>query len=336
MRKIWNFSPKKQKDMRDNLTLILSNSEDATANYLEGYLSNAAIKVVRYNTDTDLGSTEFTYSGQEWIIKWRSYSLRPEAIATIFFRRPEPFTPNINGDDFHTLHAADEWAEAWEGFLAQVPLKKWVNHPSRNFAASHKIDQLIKASRLGFRVPDSLVTTDEEAAIKFCGRQKNGVIVKPLASGFIERLDSEKDTVIYTAKLEKEDFFLLHRLRDCPVLFQEEINKQLDIRVIILDEEMIAIGMEATDQSGAQRLDIRRNNMLGVKYTHLAIPDKIHNGICAIMKEYELRFAAFDFAIDKSGSWVFFEINPNGQWAWFDLEGETVIAELFLRATKAR
>ena len=90
-----------------------------------------------------------------------------------------------------------------------------------------------------------------------------------------------------------------------------------------------AVGMRAFDGE-KQRLDIRRNLMNDVSYSKVIIPDQIREAILMIVKSYELRFAALDFALDISGNWIFFEINPNGQWAWLDFDGETDIAQTFI------
>jgi hypothetical protein len=321
--------------MSNNIILIITNSKDTTSNHLEGYLRREQLHVVRFNTDIDLRSTNLTFSRESQRASWPSASLYPGEVSSVIFRRPKPLEPDVNDNQFYRLHAADEWAEAWEGFLAQIPLQKWINHPSRNFGASHKIDQLIKASNNGFRVPDSLVTNNQQEALDFFRAQRNGVVIKPLASGFIERNDPKNDTVIYTVELEERSLQFLQNLKSCPVLFQEKIRKHLDVRVTVLDEKIVAIGLKGLDTDGRQRLDIRRNNMVGVEYIPLMVPDQIRNAIHRLMMHYELRFAAFDFAIDDQGEWVFFEINPNGQWAWLDLEGAASIAEIFVNSLRS-
>ena len=320
--------------MQNNAILILTNSEDATSDYLEAYLRDAHVHVVRFNTDVDLHSTDFTFSCERQKVSWVSASLQPDKVSNLIFRRPKPFKPEIDSSHYHRSHAADEWAEAWEGFLAQIHFRRWINHPSRNFISSHKLDQLIKASSYGFRVPESLVTNNQQKALDFFHTQRSGVIIKPLASGFIERADPKEDSIIYTVELNDDSLPVLDHLFSCPVLFQEKIIKHLDVRVTVLDKKMAAIGLKGVDRNGIQRLDIRRNNMTDVEYIPIVVPVRIQEAIYRIMKHYELRFAAIDFAINDQGEWIFFEINPNGQWAWLDLEGGFCIADIFVNSLK--
>lgn len=313
-----------------NRVLLLTNSEDATSDYLEECLCAANIPVSRYNTDTDLSKTSFNYFEDLPHLSWGEHQLVPQNVSSIVLRRPKPLEPRITGDQFQTNHLAAEWREVWEGFLAFSPIEAWINHPGRNFLASHKIEQLSRANRLGLSVPQSLVTNEPERAHKFCELQPSGVIVKPLASGYIERDDPSEDSLIYTREFTITDYKNLGDIVSCPVLFQERIDKVTDVRVTALDGRMVAVGMKSLDSEDKQILDIRRDNMERVEYTPVQIPESTGNSIHCMLREYGLRFAAIDFAIQTDGSWVFFEINPNGQWAWLDLEAGSKIGNLFV------
>lgn len=262
-------------------------------------------------------------------------SFVPADFHAVIFRRPTPFSPDVAGDDWQRKHAADEWAEAVEGFLAHIPVARWINHPTRNYLASHKIHQLRLAHRHGLIVPPWLVTTDPNAAERFIRDCGGSAIVKPLASGYIERDEQNRDTVIYTNLITQNDAQILERVATCPVLFQRCVTKRADVRLVYLDGRMIAIEMLASDGQGTQRLDIRRFEMVDVTYSRLTIPQETATGVSILMQSYGLRFAALDFAVDVKGNWVFFEINPNGQWAWLDQVGACDAAQLFVEVLSA-
>ncbi len=316
------------------LVLILTNSEDSTSDYLETCFRDGGVSFTRYNTDCDLVKTDFTYFPPLPTMCISGQQLLPDDLIAIIFRRPKPFQPCITGDKFQIEHAANEWGEIWEGFLAHVPSDKWINHPGRNFQASHKIEQLSRAHQVGLQVPQSLVTNNPEDARKFIHNHPNGVVVKPLASGYIERQNRSDDTLIYTSLLSQSDLNFLEDIKACPVLFQERIIKILDIRLIALDGNIEAVGLKALDSDGTQRLDIRRNNMFDVEYVPLSIPEDIYMKLHTLLTKYHLRFAAIDMALRTDGSWVFFEINPNGQWAWLDLQAGFKFGNFFVNALK--
>jgi glutathione synthase/RimK-type ligase-like ATP-grasp enzyme len=226
---------------------------------------------------------------------------------------------------------AYEWSEAIEGFLSHIPIDRWINHPSRNSLASHKMEQLTRAKAAGLAIPETLVTQDSGALRAFWDECGGAVVVKPLGCGYIERDDAGEDSNIYTNSVGLEDIAALDDLPNCPTLFQRKIDKATDIRVVIIGQETTAVAIQGIEADGRQRVDIRRNNMADVEYKLIDLPAALREKLLRIMGSYGLTFAAIDMAIDANGQYVFFEINPNGQWAWLDLAGACDIAGCFVR-----
>lgn len=314
--------------MYPNVALLLTNSQDVTSDYLCDQLAKERVPFLRYNTDVDCKRTVFLYKDSKPLMKWGINSLHPEQISAIVFRRPKPLQIGENLDDHTREHIIGEWSEAIEGFLAHVDETLWINHPARNCMASHKIEQLTRAKNCGLNVPSTIVTNDPISAENFLRSLNSRAIVKPLASGFIERENC--DTIIYTHAFEEHHFNLLEKIRECPVMFQSQIPKVLDVRVTVLDDMIIAVALKGKNQDGTQRLDIRRDNMVDVEYSLIEVPPTISASIIIMLKTYKLRFAAFDFGITEKGEWFFFEINPNGQWAWLDIYANAGIAKVFI------
>jgi len=208
-------------------------------------------------------------------------------------------------------HIADEWSGAIEGFLAHVPVDRWMNHPSRNACSSYKLEQLTRAAQYGLSVPKTLLTSDPLALKRFWEQCEGRIIVKPIVSGFLERESPEHDTHIYTNTVPES---LLRNadtlLPNCPTLFQTQVRKAFDIRINIIDDHFSAIALKAQDGDGSQRVDIRRNEMRDVIYQMADVPSSVRMCVVKLVRSYGLRFAAVDMAIDLSGGWWFFEINP--------------------------
>lgn len=320
--------------MTDKCVLVLTNSTDSTCDYLCERLLEAHIPCARYDTDAHIEQTRFIHRGNEPVMAWSGYLLQPHSVSAVIYRRPKPFQMPPIADPFTLQHIAEEWSEAWEGFLAHIPAEAWINHPARNFCASHKVEQLTRARRMGLPVPETLITNDPDKAWEFVTTSPVKLIVKPLASGYIERASPSQDSSIYTSEFTAEHRSLLDKIRFCPVIFQQMMEKEKEVRVTFIDDELFAVGMQASAENGQQLVDIRRDEMQNVIYSPVEIPGAMATRIRKLIKSYRLRFAALDFAIDKTDSWYFFEINPNGQWAWLDLEAGTDIAGAFIRALK--
>ncbi len=250
--------------------------------------------------------------------------------SNVWLRRPKPITVKVGRDRAEREHLEGEWSEALEGFFAQIPLERWMNHPIANACASHKVEQLTRASKFGLAIPPSIVTQSEEELRGFwasCGGQ---VITKPLASGFLPREFGDDATLIYTSEVTPQHLRHTGTLSACPTLFQKRITKLLDVRVCVIEDDVIGVGLRALGQDGRQRLDVRRNNMTDVIHGQVEIPSTVAAALMALTRSYNLRFAAVDMAIDQGGDWIFFELNPNGQWAWLDLTGVADIASALI------
>lgn len=314
-----------------NENIILSNSQDATSDYLEERLKQAGISVLRLNTDRMFEETSWgCYNGIPLLYLSNGQVKNPFHFSHVIFRRPHPIQVASCGDIAQQNHMSEEWSECLEGFLGLIPSRNWINHPSSNYIASHKLEQLYRASHEGLMIPDSVVTSKPEIAEAFFQKyQREGIIAKTLSGGWLEREKPWKDSMVHTVEVPLEHDEIFQSLPLCPVLFQKKIDKQIDVRIIVVDENITAVGMKANDGK-KQRLDIRRNLMNDVSYSRIKVPERICEVILKLVKSYKLRFAALDFAVDSCGHWIFFEINPNGQWAWLDLDGVVDIANNFI------
>lgn len=313
------------------MLMILTNSEDVTADYLASTLERHRVCFLRFDTDKVLERLAFHYDGLCPVIHLEDKLLAPDTFSSVWYRRPEKLKhPTLDSSPEGTC-VLGEWSEALEGFFALIETQKWMNHPASNVAASHKVEQLTRARRLGMLIPDTLVTQDPDALRDFYERHRGRIIVKPMASGHIERPDGERDSLIYTNRVLPHHIANLDDLPVCPTLFQEEILKSADVRITVVDSDVHAVELLA-QEDGLQRCDIRRNNMDDVTYKAITLPVEVEGGVRSLVASYGLRFAAIDMAVTQEGKWIFFEVNPNGQWAWLDLAGCANIAESFVKS----
>lgn len=314
------------------MLLVISNSRDATADYLCGRLDEGSVPYLRFNSDANVGDLGISYKASAPALRCGARWWGADQFSQVWYRRPKPLELGLEMEGAELAHTTAEWGEALEGFFAHIPLVSWMNHPSLNACASHKVEQLTRASRFGLAVPTALITQDPEEARQFWADCDGKVVVKPLASGYLERADPSEDTLIYSNRVTTESLDDIGLIPLCPTLFQEEVLKEYDVRICMIDDEVIGAGLKAADRSGQQRLDIRRDNMSDVEYFEVEVPDDVRSPLLGLVRSYGLRFSAIDMAVDRDGHWWFFEINPNGQWAWLDLAGGFDIAGSFVRS----
>lgn len=309
------------------MLVILTNSTDATADYVVARLVSNGFPFVRLDTDSLLGRVEFSYRPGKPSLRVGSDSLDPSHVSTVWYRRPERLISEAIPNSPEGKCILDEWSEALEGFFAHIPAHRWINLPASNALASRKLEQLTRAQQLGLAIPETLVTQDVAELRQFFDRQNGEIIVKPLGTAYIERPLEEHDSLIFTNRVKAIDLDELDDLKRCPTLFQQAIRKRTDVRISVIDQMIHAVELTAADEDGNQRCDIRRNNMADVAYKSTTLPTAIAERLLDLMSSYSLRFAAIDMAVDQDDQWYFFEINPNGQWAWLDLCGATNIGD---------
>lgn len=312
------------------MLLIVTNGTDATADYLLSRLTEASVPFVRFDTNTALERVELSFRPGHPAIKISGQWYHPDDFSNVWYRRPERLVSNQIPDTPEGKCVLDEWTESLEGFFAHIPQKRWMNFPAANALASRKLQQLTNAQNLGFTIPDTIVTQDSEVLQTFFSKHKGEVIVKPLGRAYIERPDSEVDSIIFTNPVCETDLKHLDDLARCPTLFQQSVRKQSDVRITVVDGDLHALELTAKDIDGQQRCDIRRNNMLDVKYRAITTPPNVKVALQRLVASYGLRFAAIDMAVATDGQWYFFEVNPNGQWAWLDLCGGATIYRSFV------
>lgn len=311
------------------MILIITSSEDATADYVTKELEPDSY--IRINSEELPNSVKILATQSSAILETQWGRFRPEDFSGVWYRKPGSISFKFDADDADLKHAAAEFSAALEGLLYLIPEQKWINHPKRNIQAGYKLEQVIRAQSLGFMVPDTIITQDLATLQSFWETHHGKVIIKPLSSGYIERKDGN-DSIIYTNKLRHVDLVAPDELARCPALFQEEIAKIRDIRITVVDDDIQAIELSASDATG-QRLDIRRDNMMGVSYKSVKLPAIIEQKIRSLLNSYSLRFGAVDMLLhENEKDFIFLEINPNGQWAWLDMVGASTSRTALIKA----
>lgn len=303
------------------MILLISNELDVTADFFEEKLKVAKVPYLRMNTprlpdflvefrlvDDSVRSTFRTTTGECFDL---------EDFRSIYYRRPKP--PTVPGEFPPTVRpwVQHEYRQLWGALLNVNPQRKWVNHPLAISAANYKPEQLARAMRLGLSVPDTLITSDPSAVTNFCQSHHWRVIAKPIGHGQIRGEHSDEDQLIYTNLIGDDDHNKLSLVRYCPTLFQAYVDKAFDLRVTVVDEQCIAVRLHS-QESDVSRIDCRRNNMEGMRYTVTELPAEIHSKLVRLTESYDLHFAAIDMGVDRTGHYWFFELNPAGQWAWLE------------------
>jgi glutathione synthase/RimK-type ligase-like ATP-grasp enzyme len=176
-----------------------------------------------------------------------------------------------------------------------------VNRPAMMAANNSKPHQLALIARCGFAVPDTLVTTDEDAARRF--RQQHGELIYKSISGvrsIVSRLTDRRCDA-------------LADIANCPTQFQQYIPG-VDVRVHVAGDAVFAteIHSAADDYRYASR------SGAGVGMAAVALPPELEDRCRAMVCGMGLQLAGIDFRRTPAGEWYCLEVNPSPGFTYFE------------------
>ena len=190
----------------------------------------------------------------------------------------------------------------------------WMSRPDAINVASYKPKQLKLASDLGFNVPKTLISNSPEAVEMFqveCER----LVAKPLFSGEIDG-DGERK-VVFTTPISQEDLAARESIGLAPVLFQEYVPKELELRVTVIGNQVLAASIDSQDVEMAVH-DWRRAPPGLLRFRSYELPTTVSDRCARLVATFGLTFGTIDLVKTPDGDYVFLELNPNGQWGWLE------------------
>ncbi|MEU8627450.1 ATP-grasp ribosomal peptide maturase [Streptomyces sp. NPDC048669] len=309
---------------RHRPVLVVTSLHDATADVMIRVLNARGVPVARLDPGVDIheGGALVATLGSDGIqgrISTATRSIELGDVRSVYWRRPTAYgpPPGLEG------HAAD-WAVhqfRWGmgGVLASLPRCLYVNHPWRNRSAEHKPAQLITAGQVGLSTPQTLITTDPQAAKDFCAAQPGGAIYKPLWTSPFPDEEGRARTV-WVSAVDPGD--ITDEVSVCPHLFQAKVGKTFDVRLTAVGDKLFAVRIDIN----GDHLDWRKDYSQ-LSYASVPVPATVADGVRAYQSVFGLVYGAFDFAVTAEGDWTFLECNANGQWAWFHEEIRDPIAQ---------
>lgn len=302
------------------MILIVSDKFDLHADLIERKLVEQGHETFRLDVDFEsLLTSIISFAGGEFAIRVKDRLVRSIEIDTVLLRRTFVELSYEMKDELTTAHKIwrGEWNKSLQGmyyFLSGIPT---INPPKAAFAAENKFLQMDKANRLGFKVPDFLVSNDKEALSAF-RRKKSEVVLKMM----YQDLYREKDGSIKGIYVNKiNEFAEFKESGENPIFVQEYIEKAYEVRYTVIGDRHFVCRIDS-QSSPVSAVDWRRYDLPNTPYASLTPPIEVRDRVNALLQELGLVFGALDFIVNPAGDWYFLEVNPMGQWLWIeDLAG---------------
>jgi glutathione synthase/RimK-type ligase-like ATP-grasp enzyme len=244
-------------------------------------------------------------------------------VRSVWWRRPAFFglPPDLSAQEYE--FATQEIDHALRSMWASMDCY-WISEPERIRQASWKGEQLLRAHRLGFDVPRTLVTTDPEEAREFFYHCSKRMIFKvmtdpSLGAASLIRRDPEMQVDPYatgTTLVTEDDLDLLDSVRTATCLFQEYVQKRVELRVTVIGDQLFAAEIHSQDD---ERTSVDwRNYDADIAYRAASLPPQVAERCLALVRSYGLNFSAIDMIATPDDRFVFVENNPNGQFIFVE------------------
>jgi hypothetical protein len=178
-------------------------------------------------------------------------------------------------------------------------------------------EQIKLAASVGITVPDTCISNSSEQVKEFIRSHPQGVIAKMQSSFAVYREGVEH--VVFTNKITEEDLGDLDSLAYTPMMFQEQIQKQLELRITIIGKKIFSHAIDSQKSERAQ-VDWRKDGAAMVKdWVAYPLPADLEVKLQQFMDIYGANYGAIDFILSPDGQYYFLEINAAGEFFWLDV-----------------
>lgn len=222
--------------------------------------------------------------------------------------------------EFPEVAAAGQHSELWRHALAlQDILLSWadlapalvLNRPSYMAVNDSKPYQASWIESLGFRIPDTLITTDPAAALQFW-KQHDRVIYKSVSG-----------TRSIVSQLTAEHLDRFDNIASCPTQFQQYV-RGTEYRVHVIGEEIFACAV-------LSHADDYRYSTDPVDMQSYDLPGEIAARSRTLAEAMHLTLAGIDLRRTPEGEWYCFEVNPSPAFTCFEQKTRQPMAEAVAR-----
>ena len=294
------------------MILIIANTHDTHARHVGQLLAKLDVETAILDLATLIGLQRYTHEigSSTNAAELASASSRIDfgKVHTIWFRRPAVVDiPDSVVDKTARQFIRHEWSESINGMVLALKHVRWVNHPLSQATASKPV-QLEMARRSGLTTPHTIISNDPDRVREFLKLHRGRVVHKSLTSPEQRLIDTRR-------WVDGDADYLDACLPLAPVIFQELIEGPADIRTVYIDGQVFSVHVDTE----ASRADVDSRLDPDAECTPHELPSHLVSCLRKLMNRLNLVFGVVDMKLDKSGNYVFFEVNPQGQFLFMEI-----------------
>jgi glutathione synthase/RimK-type ligase-like ATP-grasp enzyme len=196
----------------------------------------------------------------------------------------------------------------------------WMSHPVALRGASWKGEQLLRAARMGFSVPPSLITNQRHSVDRFGAPADDGIIFKALSSPALGAREVSSELRIAdalpTTRITEQHEDALDAVAELPCFFQHYVAKRHELRVTVIGEDLFAARIHSQDDPRTAT-DLR-DMSAEIRYEAAELAPDVARRCLDFVHSYGLTYGALDLIVTPDGDHVFLENNPVGQFLFVE------------------
>ena len=205
----------------------------------------------------------------------------------------------------------------YEGVIYNLaPNAWWINTKEGATRANAKLLQLNIARQCGMMIPPTLCSNDPKEIRRFVlMHYVAGVIYKPFFSNFW--FEDQKIKIAYTSRINFSELPDDELLQLVPGIFQKEIKKKYELRVICFGDYLVAAKLNSQGHPEGQ-IDWRAIPEGEMTIEPYRLPHELQKQIRSFMHAIGIVFGSLDFIVTPEGQYVLLEVNEQGQFLWIE------------------
>lgn len=330
--------------MKEKKILVLSSEFDKSVDSVMKIILDRGVQIDRFNSDNIPVKSGLSFFLDDLKIEGH-YSTGAKEIdltqySAFWYRHPGKPIPHKelkrNSRDF----VKEESQLSSEGFwMTLEETSFWLSKPSKISLSRFRLNQLSIARKVGFKIPNTLVSNQKKDVLDFFQVNKGGIIAKPVGVGIpLNSIDGYNYyEVVFTKKLSRKTLRdYLSTIKFCPSIFQEYIQKDIEIRATVVGTKVFSCAILSQEHTDLDvQVDWRRVSPDEITHKAYKLPKEIEKKCVSVVRALGLEYGAIDLIKNTDGNYVFLEINADGQYGWVQhftgFKIDDAIADLLLK-----
>jgi glutathione synthase/RimK-type ligase-like ATP-grasp enzyme len=324
--------------------LVVTQSENTAVTPVIQALQDRGAEVFRF--DTDLYPTAYRLSvwqgagGPRSVLEGRDYTLDLHELGAIWYETVEAaYELPAMEPDVRAVVVRESTAVV-DGLGSTLDAFQLDPVPNRDRAYS-KLRQHRLATEVGLEIPRTLVTNDA-AAVRTFFRDCPGRIITKMHKRFVRIVGVEGEQVtteqVTATPVTAEDLDSLEGLHLCPMIFQEEVPKKVELRVMIVGNQVFTAQLDSQAQPATRYS--WQNDQYANQWQPSELPERIAAQLRALLTRLGLNYSACDLIRTPDDRYVFLELNARGKYVLVEertgLKVSEAIADLLLARVPRR